>query len=205
MDFYNIDLFYESTAERHFVNIEEMSKESKSFRDLIHIAFEFRICIERLCFEYLVLITLYERKLTKKEINLYHPDKIIKTILAEQPNFIKIIEFSIAVVKHLKIRKNIIVPDLGLLKELYGKLNDYLHLQTEQLNDKKKIQLISLLTDSFPKIREMILNRGYVSEPTDHAKVILEAYINNEIDKASMEKRVEISTLPLQMYDQDKL
>ena len=91
----------------------------------LYAALELRNAIERLLFEYLVLIHGAEN-VSKKMENIYTAKELHKRIDAVEPELEQKISFM-----NLFLRANglppAVVPDLTALTRLYGQLNNYLH------------------------------------------------------------------------------
>ena len=93
---------------------------------LLYAAVDTRLCIERTLFEYLIFIKSGD--LPARLERLYSATDLKKAILREEPDFFRKLEFMGLFVKFLPYDKPVVVvPDLDLLSQCYGRTNDYLH------------------------------------------------------------------------------
>ena len=196
-----IDLSYESNAERHYVNAVEHLNSALEFKQILCGLLELRLCIERLCFEYLALLTHEKRELVKSELNKYKPSDFKKLIYREEPHFEKKIDFINCVFISQHVNRKMLIPDFEWLNTIYGKTNDFLHLQKHPLNDIRKSQIINELPQIMKTLKSYILDRGSIHELRPHAQMILDKYIANEIDIASMQKMLDISNIPIHLLN----
>ena len=92
---------------------------------LLYAALDVRLCVERTLFEYLVLIKSTD--VARRIEWLYSATDLRKAILAEEPQFLRKVEFANLFVQFLPESKPVVIPDLDLLSQGYGRTNDYLH------------------------------------------------------------------------------
>lgn len=92
---------------------------------LLYGALDTRLCIERTLFEYLVLIKTQD--IPPRLERLYSASDLKRAILKEEPSFFKKLEFLSLFIKFLPYDQEIVIPDLDLLSQTYGRTNDYLH------------------------------------------------------------------------------
>lgn len=92
---------------------------------LLYAALDVRLCVERTLFEYLVLIKSTD--LPGRIERLYSATDLRKAILAEEPQFLRKVEFANLFVQFVPHSKPVVIPDLDLLSQGYGRTNDYLH------------------------------------------------------------------------------
>lgn len=104
--------------------IEEYRRTSQPYL-LLYAALDTRLCTERTLFEYLVLIKSTD--LPKRLERLYSATDLKKAIITEEPQFLRKLEFMNLFVRFLPYNRSIVIPELDLLSEAYGRMNDYLH------------------------------------------------------------------------------
>jgi hypothetical protein len=119
-DQYNID------AEAYLARASEAMDGYRDSRFIFYAAFELRCAIERLLFEYLVLISSPDGISRKKE-NLYSAKDFMAEIERTEPKFIKKLEFINIMLDVFPNSVLIVMPDLGRLKSYYGSTNNLLH------------------------------------------------------------------------------
>lgn len=103
----------------------ELYKRNKIVDHLIYAALEYRMCIERILFEY--LIVMRTKNLSKSMEKLYRIHDLRKAILTLEPDFILKIDFTNLCMQAADLPGEIQVPDLNKLDQLYGRLGNYLH------------------------------------------------------------------------------
>ncbi len=91
----------------------------------IYAALELRCCIERTLFEYLVLMK--RNGLPKTMEKLYRAKDLKKTILEEDQDFLRKLDYMNLLCEAGGRPERIAIPDLDKLGPLYGQLNDYVH------------------------------------------------------------------------------
>jgi hypothetical protein len=91
----------------------------------MYAALELRCCIERTLFEYLALMKWENLSQTMEK--LYRAKDLRKTILDEDPDFLKKQEFINLLAKTADRPERVVIPDLDLLSSFYGQLNGYVH------------------------------------------------------------------------------
>ena len=90
----------------------------------LYAALELRNAIERLLFEYLVLI--HGEKISKNLEKEYRADSLSRRIEAVEPELQKKIEYMNLMLRAVDMPLAV-VPNLDALSNLYGCLNNYLH------------------------------------------------------------------------------
>ena len=95
---------------------------------ILYVAFEFRCSVERLLFEYLVMMKL-DSQMSKSLEKLYHATKLKKTVLNIEPEFNEKIKFINFFLSTLNSNVFIYELDLDIIETYYGKLGNYLHSQ----------------------------------------------------------------------------
>lgn len=91
----------------------------------MYAALELRCCIERTLFEYLVLMKRSDLPGTMEK--LYRAKVLKNTILNDDPDFLKKLEYMNLLLAAVEAPVRTAIPDLDKLGSLYGQLNDYLH------------------------------------------------------------------------------
>lgn len=102
---------------------DEVAKTGKA-EPMIYAALELRNCIERLLFEYLVL--LGHDRITKAQAKAYRPTEIKDYILAIEPDFDIKMRFTGLITQALT-GSGVYVLNLVDVSQLYGRLGAYLH------------------------------------------------------------------------------
>lgn len=121
------EIIYDVTAKGHLaraIYIRKQFVKIDPFQFGLYSALELRNAIERLLFEYLVIIQGEE--VSKKLEKEYRADSLRKRIEDIEPELQKKIEFSNLLLFAIDM-KPAIVPDLGALSDLYSRINNYLH------------------------------------------------------------------------------
>jgi hypothetical protein len=81
-------------------------------------------------------------------------------ILKEEPAFFKKLEFLNLFIKYLPYDKEIVIPDLDLLSQTYGRANDYLHCSKRTTNAWRNMNwLVSIeksLKQTIPHLMQML-------------------------------------------------
>lgn len=93
---------------------------------LFYAALELRICIERLLFEYLVLVGADEEKI-ESMMNEYRIKNLSRAIYETEPEFDKKLEYTNFYLKTIGFDFEAPIPDKNKLNSYYGKLGNYLH------------------------------------------------------------------------------
>jgi hypothetical protein len=101
----------------------------------LYAALELRNAIERLLFEYLVLI--HGENVSKKMEKEYSADNLSKRIEAVEPELQKKIEYMNLMLRAVNMPLAV-VPDLDALSNLYSRLNNYLHAWKRPQNTARK-------------------------------------------------------------------
>ncbi|MFZ5981551.1 MAG: hypothetical protein ACOYVF_13065, partial [Candidatus Zixiibacteriota bacterium] len=158
-------------------------------------------CIERLCFEYIVLLTLGKRKLSKRELNLYKPKDLFKKILKESPYFEKMVAFinEFYIIKKSDLR--MVKPDFKWLEKIHGKLGDYLHAQKEPPTNEEIQELFNLIHDSLKKIKSYLSGRANISKMRDFTDEMFNQFINDRITIEQVRLRLKLSDIPMHMLN----
>ena len=93
---------------------------------LFYAALELRISIERLLFEYLVLVGANEEKI-ESMMNTYRVKDLSRAIYETESEFDKKLEYTNFFLKTIGVNFEIPIPDKDKLNYYYGKLGSYLH------------------------------------------------------------------------------
>jgi len=131
----------------------------------MYAALELRCCIERTLFEYLVLMKRSDLPGTMEK--LYRAKDLKKTILEEDPDFLKKVEFMNLLIAATGAPVRMVIPDLDRLGSLYGQLNDYLHApkrpEETAENDKWWTRLRTLVSDGVEHLKAILSQPvGYI-------------------------------------------
>lgn len=93
---------------------------------LFYAALELRICIERLLFEYLVIMNVHEKNI-EKYIKEYRIKTLSNAIYEAEPEFDKKLEYTNFYLASIGAEFKMKVPEKDKLNTFYGKLGSYLH------------------------------------------------------------------------------
>lgn len=93
---------------------------------LIYAALELRICIERLLFEYLIIMNIPDERISTY-MNLYRVKDLAKAIYKSEPEFDKKLEYTSFYLDTIGLFIKIPIPDIQYLNISYGRLGNYLH------------------------------------------------------------------------------
>lgn len=176
-------------------------KNATEFKHFMYAALELRLCIERLCLEYLVLFTLGKRELSQNELKLYQPKKILEKVKKEEPELKKKIHFFNATNPFKGKVVKMTMPNINRLIKAHGRIGNLLHLRVKDFTESEKESLIDFVMDEHEYLKSCILGRGNINNLASHAEMILRKYVADEINKEAMERMVDISTLPYYLYD----
>jgi hypothetical protein len=169
------------------------SKRGKRCTALSYAAFEFRLAIERITFQY--WYTINDNEINSENINDVRSFKRMQNKIYKlggvQKEINKYFEFMQIIIDNLKIDKKLATPDLGRLHNHWDNCSELCHITwTITPKDRKfKQQVLKELEEvqatlesytsgltSFPKIADENLRR------------IQKQYIANEIDKVDVEE-----------------
>lgn len=149
----------------------------------LYSALELRNAIERLLFEYLVIIQGGEN-VSKKMENEYSADNLKKRIEAVEPELQKKIEYMNLMLRAIGAPPAV-VPDLKVLSDLYARINNYLHAWKRPQKTAQKREWWAGLwqtLDETERLLTQILGApiGHV-KPNDTGQQAYEAWKNNEL------------------------
>lgn len=160
---------------------------------LLYSALDTRLCIERTLFEYLVLIKTQD--IPPRLERLYSASDLKKAILKEEPVFFKKLEFLSLFVKYLPYEKEIVIPDLDLLSQTYGRANDYLHCPKRPAKTWQNmdwwVPLERSLKQTIPHLLQIL------SSPMGHIDLnpmgvaLFEKFVSGEITSDEVRKNLE--------------
>ena len=125
----NFNFHHPIDASMHFNRAVINYKKAFDFFDgsyLIYTALELRICIERLFFEYLVIMQISDEKI-EKYMKEYRIINLSNAIYEAEPEFDMKLEYTNFYLKAIGVELEIKIPDKDKLNTLYGKLGNYLH------------------------------------------------------------------------------
>lgn len=182
---FNADLYFQNA-------INKLSEFNNSKELLYYIALDYRFCIERLLYEYLVLVKNFQVSKTLQK--LYRAYDLSKAIIKAEPNFFKKLEFVNIYMECLGQEGKVIIPDLERLTKIYSGLNKFLHapkrIDQSIANTKsfgKIIDLIEMATDT---LGELISHpRGNI-QLNEKGLDLFERFANSKIDKEEVIKEI---------------
>lgn len=160
---------------------------------LLYSALDTRLCIERTLFEYLVLIKTQD--IPPRLERLYSASDLKKAILKEEPVFFKKLEFLSLFVKYLPYEKEIVIPDLDLLSQTYGRTNDYLHCPKRPAKTWQNMDWWVPLEISLKKTIPHLVQ--ILSSPMGHIDLnsmgmaLFEKFVSGEITSDEVRKNLE--------------
>ncbi len=203
VDLEDLDFEYGIGAEDHFVRCGRMLKSAKTYGEVVHAALELRQTIERLAFEYLVLVNNQsEGGLTKKELKLYKPRDLLGRLADQEPDLEKKIDFLNMTLQAQGISFKMLMPNGQFFHKTHGWLGNLLHLQRNELTEVQEVEHILRLQKTYSQLRSFVLDRGAISRYRPHSKLILSKYLRGEITKDEMQRMVTLSNIPEHMLDQ---
>ncbi|GEM_PF-3779198 len=196
-----LNLTYDVQAAAHYNRCGELISKAAEVRDFLYAALELRLCIERLCFEYLILLTHRKRSLSKKEMKAYIPKEIFERVMAEMPFFERMVDFINTVFRVDNTGWTMVFPDIAWLQTTHGKLGNYLHLQKEPRSEDEWLVFVDYVRESWQKLRKYVETRASVSDLKPHAQDIFDKYVNGEITKEQMQRMIELSNIPIHLLN----
>jgi len=160
---------------------------------LLYSALDTRLCIERILFEYLILIKTQD--LPARLERLYSASDLKKAILKEEPVFFKKLEFLNLFVKFLPYEQEIIIPDLELLSQTYGRTNDYLHCPKRPAKTWQNIDwwgpLESSLKQAIPHLLQILSGLMGHIDLNPKGMALFEQFASGEITSDEVTKKLE--------------
>lgn len=201
MNLDRIEFTYIANAKQHWQNCQNLLAKAIHIREVFYAALELRFCIERLCFEYLVLLTFRKRKLSKSERKRYEPKELFSIIKKESPFLDKAVDFvneSFSVYgRSFKME----FPDMDWLQSTHGRLGNYLHAQKKQMTISERKDFCKFVEQTMSKLKVYIEYRAYPGDLNDQGQMILDKYTTGAITRSQMRKMLELSNIPLHMLD----
>ncbi|MEW5796265.1 MAG: hypothetical protein AB1772_07865 [Candidatus Zixiibacteriota bacterium] len=192
---------YDATATGHWSYCEQIVNAHAGVRSFFYAALELRLCIERLCFEYLALLTYRRRKLSKSELKLYKPKDILKRVNNESPDFKKRMDFLNALLEVNGSCERMKCPDTSWLEKTHGKLGDYLHAYREPPTQEELIRFGEFVKDTLVDLKSYIYPRMSIVDLRPHAQAVFDEYVAGRITLSSLTKRLEIATIPMHLIN----
>ena len=171
------DYDYKCDAIAHFDRCRGLLSEASDVSSVFYAALELRFCIERLCFEYLVLLTHRNRKLSKTELKLYEPKAVFKRIIDEFPHFEKAVGFINAVFESDGVDMRMAVPDIDWLQTVHGRLGNYLHSQKEPPDKEKLRAVVDLVSSTVTNLAPLLAVRASISNMSETTQSIYDKYV----------------------------
>jgi hypothetical protein len=179
---------------------------------LVYASLELRICIERVLFEYLVLIHLDEKKL--KSFDASYRTKDFKSAIYEvEPEFTSKLNFVNIYLRvihtfyglqgmEISIPKEVVIPDFDLLSEFYGKLGNSLHSlknPAKTTQSSKWNQIVQqTVFESFDYLHHIVFS-GQL-----HFKMNEKGYIHYEVYKSNTISEGDLITYMLADFEEKK-
>jgi hypothetical protein len=188
-------LSHQFDAESYFRKGLDKLGEFRDAKELLYYtALDYRFCIERLLFEYLVIVK--NSQISKNLQKLYRAYDLSKAILKVEPNFFRKLDFVNLYLECLGVKERIFKPDLEKLTKIYSGLNNFLHAPKtieQSIEDSKSFNKFSELIDLATKTLGEILSnpRGSI-DLNEKGLVLFEKFANNEISE--LETIEEIKT-----------
>jgi hypothetical protein len=164
---------------RAIINIARFIKE-EDIKFAFYAALELRNCIERVLFEYLII--LKDSGLSKHDINSYKPQDLINKINEVEPNVeIKFKFIELILKKRVNQEHYVVIPDFNKLNELYGKLGNFLHAGKKPEKTSSRIEWYEKLTYLVLESKEYLLQilsgeRASISKPSPEFTRLYEQY-----------------------------
>ena len=168
-------------------------------RHIFYAALELRFCIERLCFDWLVLLTYRRRSLSKSELKLYKPKEVFDRIIDEFPHFEKMIHFINAVFAVNGEKRQMAVPDIQWLQTVHGRLGNYLHSQKEPPNKEKLGYLVKLVSLTIANLEPLLVVRASIANMNETTQSIFDRYVDEEITIVEMRNMLQLTHIPPHM------
>jgi hypothetical protein len=200
MKLMQIDMNYKIDAESHWFRCKELLDKATDLRGVFYATLELRLCIERICFQYLALLTLGKRGLSKSELKLYEPKDLFKKIQEELPYFGKMVDFVNARFEVCGEKIHMEMPDMSWFQQTHGKLAIYLHAQKQEMTSDQKRRFVDFVRRTCIEI-EKYLTQASIGELSDLGQSIFGKYVAGEITKDEMTRMVRISSIPQHMYN----
>ncbi|MEO8233039.1 MAG: hypothetical protein ABI638_12200 [Ignavibacteriota bacterium] len=160
---------------------------------LFYAALELRISIERLLFEYLVLVGADEEKI-ESIMNVYRIKDLSKAIYETEPEFDKKLEYTNFYLKIIGFDFEALIPDKNKLNSYYGKLGSYLHNFKKPVDSNQNQDWWNNFIQFIEETRAYLFE--YFKVPRGFFKMnqrgleLYEAYKNNSISKEEIKKRI---------------
>lgn len=187
---------YGVSSEGYFVRGRENLMQAKKLKFAsfwIYAALEFRCCIERILFEYLVIIS--KNNLSKNIEKLYLSSDLKKTILGIEPEFNSKIDFCNIALEAENIDGEIFQLDLDILNTYYGKLGAYLHSakrpEDTTENEGWWLNLIGLLNDVESYLIKIVTNPMGVVKINERGEELYRLWKENKITKPEVIHRMK--------------
>ncbi len=173
-------------SESYFQKGFDKLKEFKENRELLyHVALDYRFTIERLLFEYLVLVK--NTDISNNIKKLYRAYDLSKKLLNIEPKFFKKLEFLNIYLECLGAKERIVYPDLDKLTKIYSSLNKYLHAPktVEDSLDYSKTfyKLAEIIDDATYTLAELLSHPRGSIELNKKGMALFEQFSNEEISE----------------------
>jgi len=160
---------------------------------LFYTCLELRICIERLLFEYLVIMSVEEEKINKF-MNKYRVKDISKAIYESEPEFNLKLEYTNFFLKTLGVNFEIPIPNMSKLNSCYGRLGNYLHnfkKPSESVqNQEWWITFIHLLEETREYLSEFLAIPRAFLKMNEKGLKLYEDYKNKSVSLEEIRKKI---------------
>jgi len=161
---------------------------------LFYAALELRTSIERLLFEYLVLVGADEAKIGSM-MNTYRIKDLSRALYETEPEFDKKIEYTNFYLKTIGADLEMLVLDKNKLNYYYGKLGSYLHNFKKPAGSTQNQEwwntLIQFLEESRAYLYEYFkVPRGFFNKMNDIGLELYQSYKDESVSKEDIKKRI---------------
>jgi len=183
---------YKNSAIDHYLYCRELLEGETTTREYFYAALELRFCLERLCFEYLVLLG---RPLSKRERKYYKPKDFLNRLRKEIPHLERHVTFFDAVCEETNISKadRMICPDADWFQKTYGELGTYLHSIRGDVEQDFISDLVETVQKCYKEIPVYLKGRGNIRNMPPTTLAVYNDYVNGVLDEESMKKRLELT------------
>ena len=190
MNFDNFEITADAYYKRAAVIIDQFNRTlNPSF--LFYAVLEFRFCIERLLFEYIVILSKGDMsRISKSMEKLYRAKNLKDQILELEPDFVCKIQFINLFFEAIGAQAKMKTPDLDSFEKLYGQLGDYLHAPKRPDKSVKDPEwwnhLHNLLSQLSSTLIDILRHPIASFDPTDSGWALFNKFKSGEIDEAEV-------------------
>jgi len=160
---------------------------------LFYATLELRISIERLFFEYLVLVGADEEKI-ESMMNVYRIKDLSRAIYETEPEFDRKLEYTNFYLKTIGFDFEVPIPDKNKLNSYYGKLGNYLHNFKKPVNSTQNQEWWDTYIKFIEETRVYLFEffkvpRGFF-KMNEKGLELYQAYKDESIPKEEIKKRI---------------